>query len=62
MICTSVYDMNEKNRNRIREWIADYLIRVGMDMDILWFTKGFSEEKINGLPIKIGRASCRERV
>ena len=51
MICTSVYDMNEKNRNRIREWIADYLIRVGMDMDILWFTKGFSEEQINGLPI-----------
>lgn len=50
MICTSVYETNEKNRSRLREWIADYLIRVGMDMDILWFTKGFFEEKINGLP------------
>lgn len=47
MICTSVYDTNQKNRNQIREWIVDYLIRVGMDMDILWFTKGFSEEKIH---------------
>ncbi len=51
MICTSVYDTNEKNRNQLREWIADYLIRAGMDMDVLWFTKDFSEEKINGLPI-----------
>lgn len=51
MICMSVYDTNEKNRNQLREWIAKCLLRVGMDMDILWFTKGFSEEKINGLPI-----------
>lgn len=51
MICTSVYDTNEKNRNRLREWIVDYLIKVGMDMDILWFTKGFPEEKLNGHPI-----------
>lgn len=51
MICTSVYDTNEKNRNRLREWMTDYLVRVGMDMDILWFTKGFPEGKINGLPV-----------
>ncbi len=51
MIYMSVYDTNEKNRNQLREWIADYLIRAGMDMDILWFTKGFSEERINGLSI-----------
>ena len=51
MICMAVYDTNEKNRNLIREWMTDYLIRVGMDMDILWFTKGFLEERINEQPI-----------
>jgi len=51
MICMSVYDANVNSRNQLREWIADYLLRAGKDMDILWFTKGFSEEKIDGLSV-----------
>lgn len=53
MICAAVYEKTEQNRKLLRDWIADYIMQKEMDIDILWFTKDISIEKLSAFASKI---------
>lgn len=53
MICTAIYDKNEKNRKTLRDWITEYLMQQEMDMDVLWLTKEIIIEKLCSLSYRM---------
>lgn len=52
MLCISIFDKTEKNRNLLRDWIADYIMKKEIDINLLWFTKEITIEKFKAFAFK----------
>ena len=46
MICTAVFEKADKTRELLREWLVRYLVQAGREMNLLWFTEDFTEERL----------------